>query len=111
MPIQILSVSDTWSRDVFTDKGHYCGKVEDLECDLKRFKIRSLIVKAIKGSYMSKMLGSKKGVIIPFPMVEAIGDIIIIKHISGTMADEREISGTPEQMSQTQEPMQQPMRV
>ncbi len=90
MAIQIASVSETWTKDVFTDKGQYCGKVEDIECDLKRFKVRSLVVRAIKGSYISKMLGSKKGLIIPFPMVEAIGDIIIIKHISAPMEEAAE---------------------
>ncbi len=88
MAIRIASVSQTWNKDVFTDKGFYCGKVEDVECDLKRFKLRSLVISAVKGSYLSKMLGNKKGLIIPFPMVEAIGDIVIIKHISGPMTEE-----------------------
>lgn len=89
MAIKIASVSETWTRDVFTDKGAYCGKIEDVECDLKRFKVRSLVVRAMKGSYMSSMLGDKKGVIIPFPMVEAIGDIVIIKHITSPEAEDR----------------------
>ena len=59
-----------------------------MECDLKRFKLRSLVISAVKGSYLSKMLGNKKGLIIPFPMVEAIGDVVIIKHISGPMTEE-----------------------
>ena len=82
MGIRIASVSETRNKDVFTDKGLYCGKVEDLECDLKRFKIRSLVIRAQKGSYISMMLGNRRGLIIPFPMVQAIGDIIIIRHIS-----------------------------
>lgn len=88
MAIQIASVSETWMKDVFTDKGLYMGKVEDVECDLKRFKLRSLVIKAIKGSYLSKMLGSKKGLIVPFPMVQAIGDIVLIKHISAPVGEE-----------------------
>ncbi len=88
MGIKIASVSDTWQKDVYTDKGFYCGKVEDVECDLKRFKLRSLVIKAMKGSYVSKMLGSKKGLIIPFPMVEAIGDVVIIKHIAAPVEEE-----------------------
>lgn len=88
MAIKIASVSETWSKDVFTNKGLYCGKVEDVECDMKRFKMRSLVVKAAKGSYLSKMLGNKKGIIIPFPMVIAMGDIIIIKHISTPIGEE-----------------------
>ena len=91
MAIRIASVSETWGKDVFTDKGQYCGKIEDAECDLKRFKLRSLIVKAVKGSYISKMLGDKKGLIIPFTMVEAIGDIVIIKHISAPAAETAEL--------------------
>jgi sporulation protein YlmC with PRC-barrel domain len=88
MAIQVSSISDTYAKDVFTDKGFFCGKVEDVECDLKRFKIRSLVIRAIKGSYLSKMLGDKKGVVIPFPMVHAVGDIILIKHISAPSAEE-----------------------
>ncbi|MCK4335708.1 MAG: PRC-barrel domain-containing protein [Candidatus Aenigmarchaeota archaeon] len=88
MAIKVSSVSDTYGKDVFTNKGMFCGKVEDVECDLKRFKIRSLVVRAAKESYISKMLGSKKGVIIPFPMVESMGDIIIIKHISLPVSEE-----------------------
>lgn len=90
MTIKIASVSETWMKDVFTDKGQYAGKVEDVECDLKRFKIRSLIVKAAKSSYLGKMLGDKKGLIIPFPMVHAIGDIIIIKHIAAPAVEDEE---------------------
>ncbi|MBN1896773.1 MAG: PRC-barrel domain-containing protein [Candidatus Aenigmarchaeota archaeon] len=88
MAIQVSSISDTYAKDVFTDRGFFCGKVEDVECDLKRFKIRSLVIRAIKGSYLSRMLGDKKGVVIPFPMVHAVGDIILIKHIAPPTAAE-----------------------
>ena len=88
MTIQVASVSSAYSKDVFTNKGMYCGKVEDVECDLKRFKLRSLVVKAVKGSYMSSMLGNKKGLIVPFTMVEAIGDVVVIKHISSPLVEE-----------------------
>lgn len=96
MAIQVASISETFMKDVFTDKGLYCGKVEDLECDLKRFKIRSLIVKAMKGSYVTKMLSGKKGLIIPFTMVQATGDIILIKHISVPVSEEAEPEAVPE---------------
>jgi sporulation protein YlmC with PRC-barrel domain len=98
MGIRVASVSNTWQKDVFTDKGLYCGKVEDVECDLKRFKVRSLVIRAQKGSYMMNMLGSKRGLIIPFPMVQAIGDIIIIKHISAPAAEDAAEEKPPEQV-------------
>ena len=82
MAIRVSTVSETWEKDVFTNRGQYVGKIRDMECDLKRFKLKSLVVQAIKGSYMAEMLGRKKGLIIPYSMVESIGDIVIIKHIS-----------------------------
>lgn len=103
MAIKVSSVSAAFNKDVFTNKGMYCGKVEDVECDLKRFKIRSLVVRAAKESYIAKMLGDKKGVIIPYPLVETIGDIIIIKHISLPAGAEPE---TPE--SAPHEEMEKP---
>lgn len=96
MAIQVASVSETLSKDVFTDKGRYCGKIEDLECDLKRFKIRALVVRAMKGSYLTHMLGGKKGLIIPYPMVHAISDVVVIKHISAPAAEEISEAGAGE---------------
>lgn len=96
MSIKIASVSETWGKDVFSNRGLYIGKVEDVECDLKRFKIRSMVVKAVKGSYLTSMLGSKKGLIIPFPMVQSIGDIIIIKHIAAPVEDDAEPVAPPQ---------------
>ncbi len=97
MAINVTSVSSTFGKDVFTARGMFCGKVEDVECDLKRFKLRSLVVRAAKESYITNMLGDKKGVIIPFPMVESIGDIILIKHISVPASSEepRQEEGEP----------------
>ena len=88
MTVKVASISDTFSKDVFTEKGMYIGKVEDVECDLQRFKLRSLVVRSVRGSYIGNMLGDKKGLIVPFPMVQTIGDIIIIKHISSPVVEE-----------------------
>ena len=105
MAIRVASASDTWTKDVFTDRGLYCGKVEDIECDLARFKVRSLVVKAVKGSYLSRMIGNKKGLIIPFTMVEAIGDVIIVKHISAPIGEEPE---RPEEVGAAEKPIEEP---
>jgi sporulation protein YlmC with PRC-barrel domain len=82
MPVNIKDVADLFGKDVFTAKGLYCGKVSDVEFDLGRFKIRSLVVEASRDGFLGKSLGGKKGVVIPYPMVQAIGDIVIIKQIS-----------------------------
>ena len=82
MPITVKDVGDLFGKDVFTAKGLYCGKVSDVEIDLARFKIRSLVIEAAKEGFLGKVLGGKKGVIVPYNVVQAIGDIVIIKHIT-----------------------------
>jgi len=93
MPITVKDVADMFGKDVFTGKGFYCGKVSDLEFDLARFKIRSLVIEAARNSFLGKMVGGKKGIIVPYPMVQSIGDVVIIKHIvSPTTTEEGEMA-------------------
>ena len=86
MPISVKDIADMFGKDVFTAKGYYAGKVSDLEFDLARFKIRSLVIEAAKGSVLGRMVGGKKGIIVPYPVVTAIGDVVIIKHVINTDA-------------------------
>ena len=81
MPVTVKDLDELFGKDVFTAKGLYCGKVSDVDIDLGRFKVRSLVVETAKEGFLGRALGGKKGVIIPYPMVQAIGDIVIIKHI------------------------------
>ena len=90
MPITVKDISEMFGKDVFTDKGLYCGKVSDVEFDLSRFKLRSLVIEAAKGTFLGKMVGGKKGIIVPYPMVQAIGDIVLIKHIATPLSEEGE---------------------
>ena len=61
---------------VYTETGDYFGDVE--ECILASTKVFGWKIKATKTSFLSKILGSAKGVIVPHQLVKAIGDIIII---------------------------------
>ena len=90
MPITVKDIGDMFGKDVFTGKGYYAGKVTDLEFDLSRFKIRSIIIEAARGSELGRLVGGKKGIIVPYPMVQAIGDVVIIKHITASALPETE---------------------
>lgn len=81
MPISVKNIADMFGKDVFTSKGYYAGRVTDIEFDLARFKLRSLIVEASKGSVLGRMVGGKRGIIVPYSIVQAIGDVVIIKHV------------------------------
>jgi len=89
MVVTVKNISDMFNKDVFTNKGIFAGRISDLEIDLQRFRLRSLIIEASKGSFLADMLGGKKGVIVPYQLVESVGDVIIIKHITPTMPEEQ----------------------
>lgn len=79
MAENILDYSDITGKDVFTRKGSYCGKLKDIEVNLSKFGVRSVVVGAEKGSYLAQKVGGSRNVVIPYRMVESVDDIIIIK--------------------------------
>ena len=89
MAISVKDIQDMFNKDVFTSKGMYCGKVTDMEIDLSRFKVRSLVIEAAKNSALGKMVGGKKGIIVPYPVVQAVGDVVVVNH--------KVLSGMPEE--------------
>ncbi len=91
MAITAKDLSEMFGKDVFTNKGVYCGKVADLEINMSKFRVRALVIEAVRGSFLANMVGGKKGVIVPYQMVENVGDVVIIKHITTpTMPEEKE---------------------
>ncbi len=86
--LKIKNVSDVWGMQVFTDAGEYFGDVE--ETILASNKISGWRIKATRNSYLTKMLGGAKGVVVPHPMVKAIGDIMIISKAAVPSYEEEE---------------------
>lgn len=74
--LKMKKISETYDMRVFTDTGDYFGDVE--EAIISNTKIFGWRVRATKNSFLNKVLGSAKGVIIPHPLVKSIGDIMII---------------------------------
>lgn len=61
---------------VFTDAGDYFGDVE--EAVLTSNKVAGWRIRATKNSYLSRILGGAKGVVVPHQLVKAVGDVMII---------------------------------
>jgi sporulation protein YlmC with PRC-barrel domain len=74
--LKMKKISETYEMRVFTDTGDYFGDVE--EAIIQGTKISGWRVRATKNSFLNKVLGSAKGVIIPHNLVKSIGDIMII---------------------------------
>jgi sporulation protein YlmC with PRC-barrel domain len=74
--LKMKKVSDTYDLKVFTDSGDYFGDIED--SIVSGNKVSGWKIKATKNSFLSKVLGSARGVIVPHQLVKAVGDILII---------------------------------
>ena len=74
--LKMRRISESYDMKVFTDNGDYFGDIE--ESILTKNKIFGWRVKSTKNSFLNKVLGSAKGVIVPHQLVKSIGDIMII---------------------------------
>ena len=74
--LKLKRISETFNMKVFTDNGDYFGDIE--ESILTTNKVFGWKVRATKNSFLNKVLGSAKGVIVPHQLVKAIGDIMVI---------------------------------
>ncbi len=74
--LKMKRVSETVGMKVFTDNGDYFGEVE--EAILTKTKVYGWRVRATRNSYLEKVLGSAKGVIVPQNLVKSFGDVMLI---------------------------------
>ena len=73
---------------VFTDTGDYFGDIE--EAILTHTKVFGWRVRSTKNSFLNKVLGSAKGVIVPHQLVKSTGDIMIISKTAVPSYNENE---------------------
>jgi len=88
MGITVKSISEMFGKEVFTNKGAYVGRVSDLKLHLGKFRIHSILLDVDRRSPLASMIGSKKGLIIPYQYVDNIGDVVIIKHITAPVPED-----------------------
>jgi sporulation protein YlmC with PRC-barrel domain len=74
-----IQLSSLYGQDLYTDRGIYVGKIEDVSVDIREKRISGLAVRNVNPNAFNP--GKKKGVLIPFRWVTAIGDIVIVKHV------------------------------
>ncbi|MFC1723847.1 PRC-barrel domain-containing protein [Nanoarchaeota archaeon] len=74
--LRLEKISEIYDMKVFTEGGEYFGDIE--ESILTKNKVHGWRVKATKNSYLAKVLGSARGVIVPHQLVKSIGDVMLI---------------------------------
>lgn len=74
--LKLKRITECFNLPVYTDSGDYFGDIEEII--LTQTKVFGWRIKATKNSFLTKMLGSAKGVIVPHQLVKSIGEIMII---------------------------------
>ncbi|MFH0876049.1 MAG: PRC-barrel domain-containing protein [archaeon] len=74
--LKMKRISEVYDMKVFSDTGDYFGDVEEVIVTTN--KIFGWRVRATKNSFLSSVLGSAKGVVVPHQLVKSMGDIMII---------------------------------
>jgi len=71
-------ITTLFGMKVFTDEGIYVGKIEDVVIDTSAGVISGIVVV----EYNKTLIEShSRGVVIPYRLVRAVGDIVLIRHI------------------------------
>ncbi len=74
-----IELSSLYGQEIYTDRGMYVGKVEDVNVNITEKRISGFAVRDINPNAFD--VGNKLGVIIPYRWVMAMGDIVLIKHV------------------------------
>ena len=86
--LKMKKITESYDMRVFTDSGDYFGDIE--EAVLTSNKVFGWRVRSTKSSFLNKVLGSAKGVIVPHQLVKSIGDIMIISRAAVPSYNEEE---------------------
>ncbi len=84
----IADITSLFDLNVYTDKGKYVGKVQDVQLEANERKISGLALGNINKDLFDV---ETKGVIIPYRWVLASSDIIIIRQPNVSLGEKEEV--------------------
>jgi len=84
-------ITDLFGLQIYTDKGMFIGEVEDVVLDVDQKKMEALVVGKVNEQLFE--LKNFKGLKIPYRIISAIDDIVLIRHLPGAFTQ----SGTLEE--------------
>jgi sporulation protein YlmC with PRC-barrel domain len=74
-------ITELFGLQIYTDKGMFIGEVEDVVIDVDGKKIEAVVVGKVNDQLFE--LKNFKGLKIPYRIISAIDDIVIIRHLPG----------------------------
>ncbi|NMB78710.1 MAG: photosystem reaction center subunit H [Methanomicrobiales archaeon] len=77
-------ITELFGLQIYTDKGMFIGEVEDVVIDVDSKKIESVVVGKVNDQLFE--LKNFKGLKIPYRIISAIDDIVLIRHLPGAFS-------------------------
>jgi sporulation protein YlmC with PRC-barrel domain len=77
-------ITDLFGLQIYTDKGMFVGEVEDVVIDVDNKKMEGLVVGKVNDQLFE--LKNYKGLKIPYRIISAIDDIVLIRHLPGAFS-------------------------
>ena len=74
-------ITELFGLQIYTDKGMFIGEVEDVVIDVDQKKIEAIVVGKVNDELFE--LRNFKGLKIPYRIISAIDDIVLIRHLPG----------------------------
>jgi len=74
-------ITELFGLLIYTDKGMFVGEVEDVIIDVDNKKIEAIVVGKVNDQLVD--LKNYKGLKIPYRIISAIDDIVLIRHLPG----------------------------
>lgn len=82
-------VSTLFGLNIYTEKGIYIGKVNDVVLEVNNKKATGLAATKLNPNMFDS---GSKGVVVPFRWVTAVGDVILIRHVKDQFKKAEEIT-------------------
>ena len=80
------AITELFGKKVYTDNAVYVGDVDDVVINVDTKKMESLALGNVNQEVLE--LKNYKGVKIPYRIIRAVGDIVIIRHLAGMSRSE-----------------------
>ncbi|AEH06072.1 PRC-barrel domain-containing protein [Methanothermococcus okinawensis] len=75
-----IKISEILGKEVYTTKGLYVGKTYDAMVDIEKSSVSGIVISdASKGCLKDNVSDPTKKIVLPYRIVESIGNIILIK--------------------------------
>jgi sporulation protein YlmC with PRC-barrel domain len=74
-------ITELFGLQIYTDKGMFVGEVDDVVIDVDQKKIEAIVVGKVNEDLFE--LKNFKGLKIPYRIISAIDDIVLIRHLPG----------------------------